>query len=177
MYEDDIDIPVAIATPEFLTDQQQQQQFSGAAAAVLAPPLPLPPPPRYDMSKGRSSRVLMPDESSSPSTLSPSTIQSLQAQGFTMGLIHAMHRNTQIFPMRIWVVDNSGKYVGSRIAFCVLRTTMIEQTYAALYPILTIPFSITSHVIHRKYEPRRWSSDCRESKCQKSQARQMQSVE
>jgi len=40
--------------------------------------------------------------------LSDQDIQSLKAQGFTMGLIRAMQYNTQVFPMRIWVVDNSG---------------------------------------------------------------------
>lgn len=91
-YEDDI--PVAIATPQFMTDQQ-----------LAAPPTLL--------AKGRSSRVLIPDDSSSssPLPLSDHEIHSLKAQGFTMGLINAMHRNNQIFPMRIWVVDNSGMWL------------------------------------------------------------------
>ncbi len=85
-YQDDI--PVAIATPEFVTNHQGSQSL---------------------LSKGRSSRVLMPESyNDSAHVLREHEVQALKAQGFTMGLIHAMGRNNQTFPMRIWVVDNSG---------------------------------------------------------------------
>ena len=67
------------------------------------------------VSVGRSSRVLLQkqeassfDPSQTAPTLSDQDIQSLKTQGFTMGLIRAMQYNTTVFPMRIWVVDNSG---------------------------------------------------------------------
>jgi hypothetical protein len=45
-----------------------------------------------------------------PSTkqLSHHEIESLKAQGYTSGLINAISRNCMTFPLRIWVVDNSG---------------------------------------------------------------------
>ena len=68
------------------------------------------------LSTGRSSRVVLQTQDASSlnsSRTSPKLndqdIQSLKAQGFTMGLIRAMQYNAQVFPMRIWVVDNSGK--------------------------------------------------------------------
>ena len=59
---------------------------------------------------GRSQRVMVPPSSeyTTHKELTPRDIQSLQDQGFTMGLIQAMSRNSQLFPLRIWVVDNSG---------------------------------------------------------------------
>lgn len=90
----DGDIPVAIATPEFVTDHHHQM-------AVPAPTM---------LTKGRSSRVIIPDSSGpfDQIPLGADEIRSLKSQGFTMGLINAMQRNNQVFPMRIWVVDNSG---------------------------------------------------------------------
>jgi Mg-chelatase subunit ChlD len=57
--------------------------------------------------KGRSSRVMVPKN---PSTkqLSSYEIQTLQAQGYTHGLIDSVARSGMTFPLRIWVVDNSG---------------------------------------------------------------------
>ena len=87
----DDNIPVAIATPEFVTDHHV-----GSSAPALLP-------------RGRSSRVIIPGESASNHVpLGSFEIDSLKAQGFTMGLINSMQRNNQVFPMRIWVADNSG---------------------------------------------------------------------
>ena len=89
-YNDD-DIPIAIASPAFAADHQQGS--------------------RTLLTKGRSSRVVIP-ESSDPTgsahLLTEDEIRALKAQGFTMGLIHAMTRNNRTFPLRFWVVDNSG---------------------------------------------------------------------
>jgi hypothetical protein len=100
----DIDIPVATATLIHETNQHPEQQ-----GRIIASP-----------ATGRSSRVVLQQQdasSSDPSRTSPKLgdqdIQSLKAQGFTTGLIRAMQYNAQIFPMRIWVVDNSGEWLKS----------------------------------------------------------------
>jgi hypothetical protein len=95
--DSDTDIPVATATLLFETDEKQRD--AGRTQTLLT--------------TGRSSRVILQDASPSdtnrtPPPLGDQEIQILKAQGFPMGLIHAVHRNAQIFPMRIWVVDNSG---------------------------------------------------------------------
>jgi len=43
-------------------------------------------------------------------TLSGKEMQILKDQGFTTGLIRDLQRNAQAFPMRIWIVDNSGTF-------------------------------------------------------------------
>jgi len=43
-------------------------------------------------------------------TFNDKDIQTLKDQGFTMGLINTIRRNVQTFPMRIWIVDNSGTF-------------------------------------------------------------------
>jgi hypothetical protein len=57
---------------------------------------------------GRSSRVVMPPQHASTKVLDASDIRTLQSQGYTSGLIHSMSKNILSFPLRIWVVDNSG---------------------------------------------------------------------
>lgn len=46
--------------------------------------------------------------SPTPKNLSEKEIKQLKRQGFTSGLIEALVKNTQVFPLRIWVIDNSG---------------------------------------------------------------------
>jgi Mg-chelatase subunit ChlD len=58
------------------------------------------------LQKGRSSRVVVPR--ASQKTLVDEEVQALRAQGYTKGLVQALARNSLIFPLRIWVVDNSG---------------------------------------------------------------------
>lgn len=81
----DQDIPVAVATP----------QYDGYSQS---------PPPT--LTKGRSSRVVIPSESVSP--LGEYEIGTLKEQGFPAGLIDSMVMSSRAFPLRIWVVDNSG---------------------------------------------------------------------
>lgn len=91
----DGDIPVAIATPEFVSDQQQKSDDTAQQTSLT---------------KGRSSRVMIPDASAPDEQLplGDYEMKSLKDQSYTKGLIDAMQRNNQVFPMRIWVVDNSG---------------------------------------------------------------------
>ena len=101
----DNNIPVATATyiHQSYPHPVQRGKTSDERAAML--------------STGRSSRVVLQTQDASsldPRRTSPKLsdqdIQSLKAQGFTMGLIRAMQYNAQVFPMRIWVVDNSGTF-------------------------------------------------------------------
>lgn len=59
------------------------------------------------LQKGRSHRVMVPSQ---PSTkqLNNHEIDTLKSQGYTNGLIQSIARNNVTFPLRIWVVDNSG---------------------------------------------------------------------
>ena len=59
------------------------------------------------LQKGRSHRVMVPKQ---PSTkqLNSHEIDTLKSQGYTNGLIQSIARNNMTFPLRIWVVDNSG---------------------------------------------------------------------
>ena len=127
----DNNIPVATATYIYETNPHpvQQGKTNDARAAML--------------STGRSSRVVLqtqdasslnPSQTTSPK-LSDQDIQSLKAQGFTMGLIRAMQYNAQVFPMRIWVVDNSGTYfvAGFHLEFaCFMRTKGANRVWSAL---------------------------------------------
>jgi len=56
--------------------------------------------------QGRSKRVLMPQQSSK--LLSLSETRQLKNQGYTDGLIKSIARSNMQFPLRIWIVDNSG---------------------------------------------------------------------
>jgi len=58
------------------------------------------------LNQGRSKRVLMPQPSSKE--LNESEILALKDQGYTAGLITSIARSNMTFPLRIWVVDNSG---------------------------------------------------------------------
>jgi len=61
---------------------------------------------RLGIINGRSSRVSFPIRKSYK--LLDIDIQTLQDQGFTRGLAEALTKNILAFPLRIWVVDNSG---------------------------------------------------------------------
>jgi hypothetical protein len=58
------------------------------------------------LQQGRSQRVLM--GVGSTKQLSGNETESLKDQGFTTGLISSIARSNMTFPLRIWVVDNSG---------------------------------------------------------------------
>ena len=74
-----------------------------AATVVGAVPVPRERP---TLTKGRSSRVILPKEQSYK--LRENEILALQDQGFTRGLAKTLTDNNASFPLRIWVVDNSG---------------------------------------------------------------------
>mmetsp|Transcript_96378 Transcript_96378/g.144257 ORF Transcript_96378/g.144257 Transcript_96378/m.144257 type:complete len:394 (+) Transcript_96378:64-1245(+) len=60
------------------------------------------------LTKGRSQRVFVSKYKTSTKELSGDEKGTLHAQGYSSGLIQAVSRNTLAFPLRIWVVDNSG---------------------------------------------------------------------
>eukprot|EP00538_Stauroneis_constricta_P008938 CAMPEP_0119545810 /NCGR_PEP_ID=MMETSP1352-20130426/457_1 /TAXON_ID=265584 /ORGANISM="Stauroneis constricta, Strain CCMP1120" /LENGTH=389 /DNA_ID=CAMNT_0007590413 /DNA_START=120 /DNA_END=1289 /DNA_ORIENTATION=- len=72
----------------------------------LASVVDVMPPPTAPMGGAAAGgpTVLFQDQHS----LTPSEISSLKQQGFTDGLIDELQRNSSAFPLRIWVVDNSG---------------------------------------------------------------------
>lgn len=73
------------------------------ATVVGAIPMPAPRPA---LPKGRSTRVNLPKQKSYKLQLDE--ILALQDQGFTKGLAETLTNNNAIFPLRIWIVDNSG---------------------------------------------------------------------
>lgn len=73
------------------------------AAAIVDPPQR---PPLNRTATGRSERVMMPKQKSYK--LGEGDIKSLQQQGFPRGLAKTLSTNNAAFPLRIWVVDNSG---------------------------------------------------------------------
>lgn len=73
--------------------------------ATLVSPMPVPTN-RPELSKGRSSRVNLPTATSYK--LREDEIIALQEQGFPRGLAKSLTDNSAAFPLRIWVVDNSG---------------------------------------------------------------------
>jgi hypothetical protein len=74
--------------------------------ATLLEPV-MPPPVRPGLANnGRSSRVNFPSQKSYK--LNESDVMALQQQGFPRGLAKTLTQNNEAFPLRIWVVDNSG---------------------------------------------------------------------
>jgi hypothetical protein len=162
------DIPVA--TAKLIQEPHQYPVHQGRTNA---------PPASLLRGTGRSSRVVLQEQdvsSFNPSRTSPKLsdqdIQSLKAQGFTMGLIRAMQYNAQIFPMRIWVVDNSGAW---------LKSHGFEHGLRILEGQVNMKLCLHSQRLlktsHRKYEYGRWTSHRRESKCQGCQTGGVQSLE
>lgn len=92
----DEDIPIVNA--HILHDQPPPAQFVNSVPAASRPIL----------TKGRSSRVHI---SSSPGDVQPlgeNETLALKDQGYTGGLIESLTTNSAVFPLRVWVVDNSG---------------------------------------------------------------------
>jgi len=81
-------VPMAVATVVPVHDQNSQ----GSNRTLL--------------NQGRSQRVLVPQPSCKQ--LSRDETESLKDQGYTTGLIKSITRSNMTFPLRIWVVDNSG---------------------------------------------------------------------
>lgn len=65
-----------------------------APPAEIAPEVMLPPPQH--------------ESSPSSNAIPDRVMQALFDQGYTRGLAEALARNKQMFPLRIWIVDNSG---------------------------------------------------------------------
>ena len=58
---------------------------------------------------GRSSRILLPAETSSqPAILTEDTFKTLSDQGFTRGLAEALMKNKVAFPLNFWIVGKCG---------------------------------------------------------------------
>jgi Mg-chelatase subunit ChlD len=74
-----------------------------SATVIGANPIPAPRP---ELTKGRSSRFNLPKLKSH--RLLDREINSLQDQGFPRGLAKTLSETNEAFPLRIWVVDNSG---------------------------------------------------------------------
>ena len=98
-----MDYPITQAVPlSSYKNDTNDHDASEYATAVMGTVMP---PPR-GLTKGRSSRVIMPKQTSK--VMSGTDIQALRDQGFSTGLARAMTANNAAFPLRIWVVDNSG---------------------------------------------------------------------
>lgn len=80
---------------------------------VDAVPVPLDPSPvdssnlRINLQRERSSYKL-PSDTTRSTTVNAKEIERLVEQGFTVGLAKSLATNNVSFPLRIWVVDNSG---------------------------------------------------------------------
>mmetsp|Transcript_33705 Transcript_33705/g.81718 ORF Transcript_33705/g.81718 Transcript_33705/m.81718 type:complete len:93 (-) Transcript_33705:2411-2689(-) len=92
MYKGEPDIPIVAAMP---VDNEMYPTATPQTANSSV------------LEKGRSSRIVVPQ--SAGKHLYDKEISALQSQGFPTGLIQALERNVQLFPLRIWVVDNSGR--------------------------------------------------------------------
>jgi len=91
----DSDGPVAIAVPD--SSVPDSSQYSQGQRTDARPTFP---------NQGRSKRVLVPQPSSKQ--LSNDETLTLKDQGYTSGLINSIARSNVTFPLRIWIVDNSG---------------------------------------------------------------------
>jgi Mg-chelatase subunit ChlD len=74
-------------------------------SATVIEPIPVSTA-RPELTKGRSSRFNLPNHKSH--RLLDREISSLQDQGFPRGLAKTLSTTNEAFPLRIWVVDNSG---------------------------------------------------------------------
>jgi len=81
----------------------QQPFYNGSTdnfPSPVAPPLP--------NHTGQQQVYSLPRQESAPIEDSTQKVAALRKQGFSNGLVHAMTSNVRSFPLRIWVVDNSG---------------------------------------------------------------------
>lgn len=76
---------------------------------------------------GKNNRVTMPIQTSDG--VSERAIRSLTDQGFSRGLAEAMALNKTAFPLRIWVVDNSGSMSSTDGARLVETSTKNDLRY------------------------------------------------
>lgn len=80
------------------------------AVATAIPAAAPARPTEMLLKQGRSSRVFVPSQPSSKQ-LSNNEILTLKDQGYTDGLIKSIARSNMTFPLRIWIVDNSGSMI------------------------------------------------------------------
>jgi hypothetical protein len=96
MYNEDRDIPIAYGTM--------------VPPDATAPFVPVPPPrPSLQSAQhvmGRSSRINLPHEQAA--RIPEASMKALEEQGYTRGLAESLWKTKQTFPLRIWIVDNSG---------------------------------------------------------------------
>jgi hypothetical protein len=129
----DSDIPVAYAVPAYAASSapyddshnrnnsssyNYNSSYGNNSNNTYAPPM-RPNLQHAQQANGRSSRVLLPSSQRHIPQLNDHQIDALLAQGYTRGLAEALHRNQLAFPMRIWIVDNSGSMTrmdGHRLA-------------------------------------------------------------
>ena len=71
--------------------------------------VPVHPDPSSSMSP-YSTASSLPGPSNPSPYLSQEQVNQLQAQGFPVGLAAEMGRTRTVYPVRFWVVDNSGAY-------------------------------------------------------------------
>jgi len=99
MHNGDLDIPIVAAMPV-------DNGGKGINYAITTLPATTSNSSLLQKEKGRFSRVTIPQ--SSGKRLCDQEISALQSQGYSTGLIQAVERNVLLFPLRVWVVDNSG---------------------------------------------------------------------
>jgi Mg-chelatase subunit ChlD len=94
-YNNDPDIPIAYGT---------------MLPASTAPFVPIPPPrPNLQDAQhfmGRSSRINLPTEQDV--RIPDASMKALEQQGYSRGLAESLWKTKRTFPLRIWIVDNSG---------------------------------------------------------------------
>jgi hypothetical protein len=94
MAEPDYDIHVPMETDHDI----YVPMGPNAPTAPTAPLVPVPPPPP----KG------VPSNGKKEAVLDHSQLDQLRKQGFNEGLSQALAQNCSSFPLRIWIIDNSG---------------------------------------------------------------------
>lgn len=100
----------------------QNQKTSAIPMAYATAVLPIPVNPTSQqgstssttrptgtlLNEGRSKQVQVPQTSSNVPNFHQDTVAALKDQGYTSGLIQSIIRSNTTFPLRIWIVDNSG---------------------------------------------------------------------
>lgn len=76
--------------------------------ATAVPVYPLKPEHGTKDTTSKRSPTANPSLSSTSNMMNESQLEQLVQQGFTRGLAGSMAKNNQAFPMRFWIIDNSG---------------------------------------------------------------------
>lgn len=87
--------------------------------------------------------------------ISETDINRLKSQGFTSGLAEALSQNNLAFPLRVWVIDNSGSMVritilceiSLNISYIIYHITEFEtHSYIILF------FSSMFHIVYSTFK-------------------------